>query len=126
MDPNLQQPNDTITQPQPQPAQPLIKPYLDNDSAIIIAFLFFLYPIGVILMWFMGSHWQKWLKIILTLPIIFSIISAILFFSLFATIFSTVLQNASVQTQNSTYPDIQTDDTMQQLPSESFPTGETQ
>ncbi len=103
MDPNTPQyaaPQQNPPQIQNQPPQ-LVRPYLDNNSAIIIILLMFLNPVGVLMMWFMGRHWQTWLKTVLTIPLVLTIISSILFFSVFSSFIS---QNNS---SNSTIPSIE-------------------
>ena len=48
-----------------------------SHSMLVILLLIFLYPIGMILMWFM-TKWPKWIKILLTLPFILGIIGMII------------------------------------------------
>lgn len=49
--------------------------YSDDTKLIIVALLLmFFYPLGVILMWTWTS-WPKWAKWILTIPVVFAILS---------------------------------------------------
>lgn len=50
---------------------------MNSKSIIAIVLLLFLYPIGLIVMWFMTS-WPKWVKILLTLPIFLGIAVGVL------------------------------------------------
>ncbi len=38
-------------------------------TLIIVLFLIFIYPVGLLLVWFWAG-WKKWVKILITLPII--------------------------------------------------------
>jgi len=58
-------------QPPPEPtAPPPPSPHkeLDTHSLIAILLLVFVYPIGLIFMWFM-TKWPRWVKILVSLPI---------------------------------------------------------
>jgi len=62
-------------QPPPEPTPPPPpSPHkeLDTHTLIAILLLVLIYPIGLIFMWFM-TKWPKWLKILLTLPVILAI-----------------------------------------------------
>jgi len=74
--------NPLPTAPIPQP-QPLIKEHHDTETKTIITVLvlLFAYPAGIILMWAWAS-WPKWVKFLITLPIILSVVLIILAFAL--------------------------------------------
>lgn len=48
----------------------------DTKSIITVLLLIFVYPIGLIFMWF-WTRWPRWVKIILSLPIILAIIGIV-------------------------------------------------
>lgn len=41
----------------------------DTKTLIAVILLIFLYPVGLLVMWFWTS-WKKWIKILITLPIV--------------------------------------------------------
>lgn len=56
----------------------------DSNTILVILLLVFCWPIGIILMWVLMKYWPKWLKVILTLPIVlmlvwFGFVAAIFF-----------------------------------------------
>lgn len=59
----------------------------DTKTLIVILLLVFAYPVGLILMW-MWMDWAKWLKIILSLPVI--LMSLVLLIMIAAGIMATV------------------------------------
>jgi hypothetical protein len=62
----------TQDQPIPEPTQPSNN-NMDTPSIIAILLLLFFYPVGIIIMWF-ATKWPKWVKFIITLPIILAFI----------------------------------------------------
>jgi uncharacterized protein (DUF983 family) len=51
----------------------------DNTNSILtLLLLFFVYPIGVVVMW-LWTSWAKWVKILVTLPVILIILFGVLF-----------------------------------------------
>ena len=76
---NLQPPPENqATPPSQNPLQDENKPHhLDTKSIIVILLLVFVYPVGVILMFFWMKHWPKWLRIIIGIPLILLIVGVI-------------------------------------------------
>lgn len=80
------QPTQPIPEPQPSPAQqpqlaqitPIENQKHDTGTRTIVTVLvlLFAYPIGVLLMWF-WTKWPKWVKILVTFPIILLAIAII-------------------------------------------------
>lgn len=46
----------------------------DNKSIIVILLLVFAYPVGVVLMWAWMKSWPVWLKLLITIPILFTLL----------------------------------------------------
>lgn len=58
--------------------QPIVQSSGDDTRTIVtILLLFFFYPIGLIVMWF-WARWKSWVKILISLPIVFLIIIFVL------------------------------------------------
>lgn len=55
------------------------KPNFGRDDIITIVLLIFLFPIGVLVMWF-ATKWPKWLKFLITIPFILGVIGLIIAF----------------------------------------------
>ena len=53
----------------------------DTKTIVVVLLLLFVYPIGVVFMWIWMKTWPTWLKIIITIPFIFGILSIILGFT---------------------------------------------
>lgn len=50
----------------------------DNTNSILtLLLLFFVYPIGVIVMW-LWTGWAKWVKILVTLPVVLILVFGVL------------------------------------------------
>lgn len=81
------------TENKPAPSAPQTSnaapPMLDSNSAVAILLLFLIYPVGLLFMWFGVKNWPVWLKIVLTLPLILSL----LFFLLGMTILIPLLSS---------------------------------
>lgn len=78
----MENPNQNINATPPPPAQPPADingnhKDLDTHTLIGILLLAFIYPIGLIFMWFM-TKWPKWVKLLLTVPVLFIILGLIL------------------------------------------------
>lgn len=57
----------------------------ETKLVIVVLLLLFVYPLGLVFMWFWMKNWPTWLKEIISLPVIFGIIGicmAIFFVSL--------------------------------------------
>lgn len=77
-----QNPPQNPVQPQPsiQPnSEPTQTPNngMDTRSIITILLLLFFYPLGIIFMWF-ATKWPKWVKLLITLPIILTLVFILL------------------------------------------------
>lgn len=68
---------------QPQPAQATPLPNQEHDTGtrtiVTVLILLFAYPIGILLMW-SWTKWPKWVKFLITLPIILAIVGLALAF----------------------------------------------
>lgn len=75
-----QQPVPPIQQPG-QPLSPEPEKHNTNTKTIVtVLALLFAYPIGLLLMWF-WAKWPKWVKFLITLPLLLAIVGIILAFS---------------------------------------------
>lgn len=82
------QPIQPILEPQPSPIQPqpvqtTPLPNQEHDTGtrtiVTVLVLLFAYPIGILLMW-SWTKWPKWIKFLITLPIILAIVGLALAF----------------------------------------------
>ncbi|MDP3888877.1 MAG: hypothetical protein Q8Q24_02420 [bacterium] len=48
---------------------------LERNLAILIFLFVFFYPLGVVLMWVWMKNWQKWFKILISAPLIISLLN---------------------------------------------------
>lgn len=47
---------------------------VDNNTIIVIVLLIIFYPVGLILMWTMMKHWPLWIKLVASIPILFTVL----------------------------------------------------
>lgn len=57
-----------------QTNQQTIQPVEKDHTAIVALLLVFFYPIGAILMWMWMKKWKTWVKVLITLPGVLSIL----------------------------------------------------
>lgn len=57
-------------------------PTYDTIMIITILLLLFVYPLGLIFMWAWMKTWPVWLKIVISLPFIISVVFLVIIFSL--------------------------------------------
>jgi hypothetical protein len=76
---------------------------LDSNTILVILLLIFAFPIGIVLMWILMKHWPKWMRWVITAPMIIIPIIYILLFSvvLFAIRPSEQIQKAEETQQKS-------------------------
>lgn len=83
----------------------------DTKTLVTVLLLIFIYPVGLVLMW-VWTHWPKWVKILLTIPVVILVLitflSIILAITLVAINPSAQLEKARVQCiQNCQYSEDQ-------------------
>lgn len=67
---------------------------LDSNTILVILLLIFAFPIGIVLMWILMKHWPKWMKWVITAPMI---IIPILYILLFSVLFFVIRPSEQLQ-----------------------------
>jgi len=65
----------------------------DTKSAVVALLLVWFYPIGLIFMFIIWMKWPVWAKILILLPLLFSVLIFVLIFGAFGAIFSSALNS---------------------------------
>ncbi|HSX40888.1 MAG TPA: hypothetical protein VLF68_04745 [Candidatus Saccharimonadales bacterium] len=68
----------------------------DTQLIIVVVLLVLAYPFGVIFMWFWMRHWPLWVKLLLSLPMLFLIL---MFFAVIAFIIFAVTHHTAANFQ---------------------------
>lgn len=85
----------------------------DTRTIVTVILLIFAYPIGLIVMW-VWTHWPKWLKIILSLPVI------LFFIGMLATIVLLVANPTKKIDKSNTYQPQEYQQTVTVTPEKSY------
>lgn len=65
----------------------------ETQVVIVILLLLFFYPVGIVLMWAWMRSWPLWVKLLISLPLLFGILA---FFGLMV-LFGSILSHARLQ-----------------------------
>lgn len=68
----------------------------DTKTIVTVLLLLFVYPVGLILMW-VWTNWPKWVKFLLTLPVVLFILGMI---AVFATVFIFIASGGAKVSEN--------------------------
>jgi len=75
----------------------------ETRMIVVIVLLLFVYPVGLILMWFWMKEWPTWLKIIISLPVVIAICAMFFAFFIAAMVIRGTVTNRDFQNNMRNY-----------------------